>query len=631
MTSPSETAAPIDALLRDVPFFADLERVEIARLIGALERFEASAGTTIFDEGTEADALYLLASGSVSVTVRTGDGERHIAVLGAPAYFGELGLLLSQRTGAARALGDVVVWRLPRARVDALIRDRPAIGVAMAATLADLLDRRSREHVGAPVGPPRAPSYLRPSAARAGGPRRWIGLALGVAIPGLLWIAPPPPALDVRGWHILAIVVAAAIGWLLELLPDFVVTLAMAATWGIAGLVRVSDVFSGFATASWVVALCAFVLAAAMVRSGLLFRIALLLVRVFPAGHTGQVLGMLVGGALLTPLVPLGLARVATASVLAQELAEALSYPPQSRASAGLGFAALIGYGSFGGIVLTGLAMNFFVLGLLPTEDRTHFGWTGWLIGAAPAGAILLVGAAISLLVLFAPEATTRTTREVIRRQGRALGALTRRELVSLAGIAVLVLGLLGEPALHLDSAWLALAAVVVVLAGGAIQPQEFRASIDWGFLVLFGILLGLAGVLHDGGVDAWIALSLSPLAHAVGDPGAAVLFLGLVTIAVRLVLPWVPSTLLLAVALVPAAPTLGLPAWVVGFVIVLGTQAWIVPSLYEAYALARSTTRGELFTDRQALTVGIVMTTLTLVALAASVVYWRNIGLLPS
>jgi anion transporter len=633
MIGPSEAEAPFDALaalLRDVPFFADLERVEIARLIGALERVEAPVGATIFEEGTEADALYLLASGRVSVTVRAGGGERHVAALDAPAHFGELGLLLSQRTGSARTLTDAVVWRLPRARVDALIRDRPAIGVAMAATLADLLDRRSREHVGAPVGPARAALYFRSPAGRVGGRRRWVGLALGLAVPALLWITPPPFALDVRGWHILAIVAGAAIGWLLEPIPDFVVTLAMAAAWGIAGLVRVGDVFSGFATASWVVALSAFVLAAAMVRSGLLFRIALLLVRAFPAGHTGQVLGMLVGGALLTPLVPLGLARVATASSLAQELAGALSYPPRSRASAGLGFAALIGYGSFGGIVLTGLAMNFFVQGLLPAADRARFGWTGWLVGAAPAGAILLVGAALALLVLFAPGKTTRTTSEIVRHQQHALGRLTRRELVALAGIAVLFVGLLGEPALHLDATWLALSAVVVVLAGGGLQPQEFRASIDWGFLVLFGILLGLAGVLHDGGIDAWIALSLSPLARAVADPGPVVLFVGLVAIAIRLVLPWVPSTLLLAVALVPAAPSLGLPAWVVGFVIILAAQTWIVPGLYEAYTLARSTTRGELFTDRQALTVGVAMTALTLVALGASVVYWRTIGLLP-
>jgi hypothetical protein len=80
----------------------------------------------------------------------------------------------------------------------------------------------------------------------------------------------------------------------------------------------------------------------------------------------------------------------------------------------------------------------------------------------------------------------------------------------------------------------------------------------------------------------------------------------------------------------VPAAPSLGLPAWVVGFVIILAAQTWIVPGLYEAYTLARSTTRGELFTDRQAITVGVAMTALTLLALGVSVVYWRAIGLLP-
>lgn len=57
--------------------------------------------------------------------------------------------------------------------------------------------------------------------------------------------------------------------------------------------------------------------------------------------------------------------------------------------------------------------------------------------------------------------------------------------------------------------------------------------------------------------------------------------------------------------------------------------QAWLVPSLYEAYVLANSTTRAELFTDRQAITLGVVMTLLALAAVGVSIIYWRATGLL--
>ncbi|HKX18936.1 MAG TPA: anion permease [bacterium] len=114
-----------------------------------------------------------------------------------------------------------------------------------------------------------------------------------------------------RGWHVSLIVLGAALGWLFQPAPDFVVALAMTAAWGFTGLVPISLAFAGFASPTWVLALGAVGLAAAMARSGLFFRLTLLLLRVLPATYTGQMLGLLIGGALTTPLVPLASGRIA--------------------------------------------------------------------------------------------------------------------------------------------------------------------------------------------------------------------------------------------------------------------------------------------------------------------------------
>jgi anion transporter len=430
-------------------------------------------------------------------------------------------------------------------------------------------------------------------------------------------------------WHLLVILLGAVIGWLLAPVPDFVVAMAMAGAWGIAGLAPLDLVLSGFRSSAWVVAIGAFVLAAAMTRSGLLFRIGLILVSAFPAGHVGQVLGLLVGGALVTPLVPLGLARVATASSLAQEIAQTLGYHARTSASAALGFAALVGYCSFSGVLLSGLAMNFFVLDLLPAEERAHFGWWNWFVAAAPAGIVLLAGSAAAILVVFRTRTAPRAAAEVVRRQERALGPLSPREIATLTGLAVLLVGLLAQPWLHVDAAWIAIVTMIVLLAGHAIEVQDFRSRIDWGFLMLFGVLLGLAGVMRSVGLDVVFGAQLAAIAQGVRDEAEIVLMVALAVIVVRLLLPWVPTTLLLSVALVPAAERLGMNTWVVGFVILFVAQAWLVPNLYEAYVLAKSTTRAELFSDRQAFSLGIAMTLITLAAVGVSTVYWRATGLL--
>ncbi len=537
-------ADELEALLRAVPYFRDLEGLEIARLVGVLEEVRLPAACLIFEESDLADALYLLARGRVSVSVRTPTGDRTLAELEAPTHFGELGLLLARRTGSARALTDVVLWKLPRDRFEQLVRERLAIGVSVAASLAELVDRRSRERAGAPLMRYATsalvlerPTVMRPLSVRIA------GLALALGAPVALWSVDAPSGLARDGWHVALIVLAAGVAWLFEPVPDFIVTLAMATAWGMLGLVTLPLAFAGFASSSWALAVGALALAAAMARSGLLFRIALFVLRALPRTHAGQLVGLLAGGVLVTPLVPLGIARVATVAPLAREIAHALGYPAQSRARAALAFAGLVGYGSLSSVFLTGLAMNFFVVDLLPPADRARFGWLAWLAAAAPVGAVILAGALVVLFLLFRPEVAPKVTTDLLLQQQRILGPPSSRELATIAAVGVLLLGLVAQPVLNIDAAWLALASLALAVAGGVLDRERFRSSIDWGFLLLFGVLLGTGGVLRSAGVDRWIATSLVPAAHAVGDPGLLLVLLAVFVVACRLVLPWLGAT----------------------------------------------------------------------------------------
>ncbi len=618
---------PVETLLRRVPFFRTLDRVDIARLIGTLEKAQHPAGTVVFSEGRDADALYLLESGRVEVTVQAEDGERPVAVLDAPTHFGELGLLLARRTGSVRAVSDISVWILPRHRFEQLARERPAIALAIATSLAHLVEERSRQHVGVSPIPETVgaipPVTSRPDRTRA---LRVIGALLAVALPLALWPAPPLGGLTQRGWHVSVVVLGAALAWLFQPVPDFVVALAMATAWGLAGLAPVSLAFAGFTSPTWVLALGAIGLAAAMARSGLLFRFALLFMKLAPATLAGQVFALMAGGLITTPLVPMATARIATTSLLAQELAQSLGYVGRSRATAALAFAVLIGYTSFSSIFLTGLATNFFVLGLLPPTE--HVGWLAWLKGAAPTGGILFAGTLAALLLLFRSTHPPRITVEAVWRQERVLGPLSRHELITIAALAVLLVGLVLEPILHISTAWLSMIALIIVLVGGGLDRVGFRGDIEWGFLILFGILVGAGDVFRSVGVDRWIAGQLVPIARAVGHPGAIAVLLATFVASCRLVLPRVPTNFLLSVALVPVASRLGLSSWLVGFVVLTVGNTWLLPSLSDFYSLTRDTTKGAMFSDRDGLIVGTTLTMIVLAAIAASVPYWRAIGL---
>jgi anion transporter len=617
----------LERLLRLVPYFRDLDRVSLARLAGALEPIDVKAGTEITREGTEAHEVYLLERGELSAAVHAPDGAVEVGQVSAPGTFGEMGLLLSRRTATVHATTDARIWRLPRERFERLVRERPEIALRVATSLADTLDRRQRALVGAPQLEEARPLTLdarpRPRAVR----QRVIGAIAAIAIPLALWWLPAPAGLGPNGWHILLVLLGAAVAWLFEPVPDFAVALAMAAAWGVLGLASVAQAFSGFASSSWVLALGALALAAAMLRSGLLFRAALLLLRAFPPTHTGQLLALLFGGVLLTPLVPLSVARVAAIAPLAYELAQALGFGPRSKGSASLAFAGLIGYWYFSSVFLTGLATNFFVAGLLSADDQRRFGFVGWLAAAAPVGIVCLVGALVLLLVMFRTDGRARVSAETLRRQTRILGPVSRQERVVLAAVALLVVGLAAQPLVQIDAAWLALGALVIVSAG-VLDRERFRSSLDWGFLAFLGVLLGSGAVLQGGGVDRWVSALLLDATAAVRSPGLLVIAFAVLVMVSRIVLPSRPAMVLFSLALVPAAPALGISPWVLGFVVLVAANLWVLPYQGLEYLIARDATKGEAFDDRQGTQIGAALTALRLVAIAAAVPVWQAMGL---
>ena len=617
----------LERLLRLVPYFRDLDRVSLARLAGALEPINVKAGTEITREGTEAHELYLVEHGELSAAVHSPDGAVEVGQVSAPGTFGEMGLLLSRRTATVQATTDARLWRLPRERFEQLVRERPEIGLRVATSLADTLDRRQRTLVGAPQLEEARPLTLDARPQKRAIRARVIGGFAAFAVPLALWWIGPPDGLSVQGWHIFLVLIGAGIAWLLEPIPDFAVALAMAGAWGVLGLASVTQAFSGFASSSWVLALGALVLAAAMVRSGLLFRAALMLLRAFPATHTGQLLALVFGGVVLTPLVPQSVARVAAIAPLARELSQSFGYAPRSRGSASLAFAGLVGYWYFSSVFLTGFATNFFVAGLLPPDDQVRFGWLGWLAAAAPVGVACLIGALVVLLVMLRPAGHAEVSAESIRRQTRILGALSRQERIALAGLAVLVVGLVAQPFLRIEPAWLAIGSLAIVSAG-VIDRERFRSSVDWASLVFLGVVLGSGAVLQSGGVDRWISSLLLSATAAVSSPGLLVVVFAVLVMLSRIVLPSRPAMVLFSLALIPAAPALGISPWVAGFVVLVASNVWVLPYQGLEYLIARDATQGEAFDDRQGTQVGAALTAIRLVAIALAVPVWQAMGL---
>jgi di/tricarboxylate transporter len=166
-------------------------------------------------------------------------------------------------------------------------------------------------------------------------------------------------------------------------------------------------------------------------------------------------------------------------------------------------------------------------------------------------------------------------------------------------------------------------------VTAGALDRERFRGGIDWGFLMLFGALLGSGNVMQATRVDTWVAAGLVARTAGLGDPGIVLIAIAAATILLRFILPSRPTMLLLALAVVPAAPQLGISPWLAGLVVLLAANIWILPYQGLEYLVAREATAGEAFDDRQGTRIGLALTAIRFVAIAASVPAWKLMGLL--
>ena len=625
-------------LLAKVKLFAGMDRVTLAKLAAHLESLSVPSGTELFRQGDPGDAVYLVARGSLGAFVSSGGdpAERRVNTLEAGNLFGEMALLGDHpRTATIRAETDAEVLRLERARFLALVREEPSVALAVAASLGELL--RARDFPAREAGshadsteaaPPRAPA-----------PRRWrlgqasIGGLLAAAIMVGGWGMPPPAGLTPQGWH--AFVTLAALVPLLALdaLPEGILALLLAGVWVVGGVVPPAAALSGFSSESWILVVSVLAVGAAIAASGLLYRIALWTVAHSRGGFVGQVTALSVAGVLLGPAAPNATARVTLIAPAMSELVEALGYTPQSRPAAGLAMATLIGFGQIGAAFLTSSTTAVLVFAVLPQSGRIELNWLSWAVLAAPANILLLLGLVVSIVWLYRPRSRAEpegsTQRDVVRLQRRLLGRPARNERISFVVGAGLLLGFVTQPLHGIHPTWIAVFAFAALGAMRVITVNTLR-SVNWSFALLFGMLASMSKVFSDTGLDKWIAGAVSGLVGNLATvPVLFVAALTLLCFAVSFVLRWQAAAPLITIALAPVADAAGIHPFVVGLVALIACNGFFLPYQSTTYLAMYHGSAGKLFTHAQARPAALAYGVVTLLALCASVIAWRAMGLL--
>lgn len=454
-----------------------------------------------------------------------------------------------------------------------------------------------------------------------------VGIVLGLVVAFL----PAPKGLDTKAMINLGVLVWAIVYWATGALPDYVTALVMAFVW-IVGLKIPSNVALGAfnSTTQWLL-LSALVFAGSLIKTGLVRRISLWLLKVLPATYFGQVLALMLAGIVMGPVVPNGIGKVTMLGPVAMGMAEQTGYEPRSAGMNGLTLAVWAGAVPVATLAfMTGGAPNLAIFAAVPAAARAEITWSGWFIAALPMALLTAVLLFIALLRLYRPE-KTEVNKENVTRELAKMGPMSRQEIITaVVLLTALVLWITGG--YHkIDTAWVAVGGATALLLTNVLDRMAFRNSVDWALWIYVGLISGIGPVMQALKIDAYVKTVAGPaLSSIAANPYLFLALAVVLTFIGRLLFANLITTgVLLVVILGPIAQSVGIHPFIVALTGISAGAVWILPYINPMYLALYSATQEKGFTHAQARKLNWVFMAICLVGVLISVPYWQMLGLI--
>jgi diguanylate cyclase (GGDEF)-like protein len=144
--NPREYRGANDSFLEKVGIFSLLSPEEIQRVAEHLASAELAAGETLFREGDEGNDLYIIAKGSVAITIRLPDGaEREIVRFAPGEFFGEMSIFdNAPRSASCRSLEASALYSLSKSAFSDIIELHPRIAQKLMYRMLNVTTQRLR-------------------------------------------------------------------------------------------------------------------------------------------------------------------------------------------------------------------------------------------------------------------------------------------------------------------------------------------------------------------------------------------------------------------------------------------------------------------------------------------------------
>ena len=351
--------------------------------------------------------------------------------------------------------------------------------------------------------------------------RRALPFALAIGI----WLVPVPAGLTAPAWHLFGIFLAAIAAVLVGAFPLLTSTMLAVAAVVLTGTIAPAKAFGGFANASVLLVVIAFLVAQAVVKSGLGRRISLFMVSRFGRSSIGLAYSIVLTDAVIAPAFPSNTARGGVLFPIVLSVAQGSGSRPDDPEGRRLGgylmFCAMASLAVSSALWMTATSANPIALQIV-RESGLAVGFGQWLLVACVPAITAIVALPWLVARLFPPGVGETPQAPVAARAALAeLGPLTRSERITAVTFVLMVSGWIFADRLHLDVTSIAFAGLGVLLMTQVLTLDDIANQGDTLATFLWlAVLFALSGQLNELGFMGYVGQRLA--SHLTGLPWPA-------------------------------------------------------------------------------------------------------------
>ena len=330
-----------------------------------------------------------------------------------------------------------------------------------------------------------------------------------------IWFCPVPAGLTPPAWHLFAVFAAAIASVLIGAFPLLTASMLAVGAIVLTGTITPAQAYSGFANSSVLLVVVAFIVAQAVVKSGLGRRISLFMVSRFGGSSLGLAYSIVLTDAAIAPAFPSNTARGGVLFPIVLSVVTGAGSKPEEPEGRRLGgylmFCGMASLAISSALWMTATSCNPIAVQIVQKAGlEITFG--KWFLASAVPSLIAIALLPLIVAKIFPPRVgKTPEAPAAARRELAKMGSMSRDEWITAATFVLMVAGWVFGSKLNLNTTSVAFMGFGVLLLANVITLDDIAKQGDTLTTFLWlSILFAMSGQLNELGFMGYVGERLA-------------------------------------------------------------------------------------------------------------------------